>query len=662
MRMSAAVLIVDDSLTVRMSLMETLGAAGLDAEACGSLDEARGAIAARRLGLVILDVLLPDGDGIDLLKEIRDNPATHDLPVLLLSTEAEVVDRVRGLRTGANDYVGKPYEPAYLVARARELLQSNGAAAGVASETILVIDDSPTYRGALEEALQGAGFTVLSAASGEEGLRLAAEQRPTAIIVDGVLPGVSGAAFIRRIRLDAALRGTPCMLLTGSEDEGAEIRALESGADAFVRKEEDTGVVLARLTAVLRSASTQFDRRPAASLHAPKRILAVDDSDTYLQAVTDSLRGVGYEVVLARSGEEALDLLAVQPVDCVLLDLLMPGIGGEEACRRIKAVAATRDTPVIMLTGLEDRAAMIRGLSFGADDYIAKSSDFEVLCARVLAQMRRKQFEDENREIREQLLNKELEAAEARTAREVAEARAALVEELEHKNRELEAFSYSVSHDLRAPLRSIHGFSQALMEDYHDALPAQAQNYLRRVSAAADRMGTLIDDLLQLSQVGRAPMQTERVDLGAIAEAVIGALRRGDPDRSVDVVIENGLVAEGDPGLLRALLANLLGNAWKFTATTKAPSIAFTARRDGAATVYTVRDNGAGFDMTYADRLFAPFQRLHTTTEFPGTGIGLATVQRIVDRHGGRIWAEGETGKGAAFSWTLGTRYMGDKS
>ena len=659
--MSASVLIVDDSLTVRMSLMETLGVAGLDASACDSISEARAALAKGQPGLLILDVLLPDGDGIDLLKEIRDNPATEKLPVLLLSTEAEVADRVRGLRTGANDYVGKPYEPTYLVARARELLRNDPEADGASGNTILVIDDSPTYRGALEEALQAAGFAVLTAASGEDGLRVAAEHRPGAIIVDGVMPGASGGAVIRRIRLDAALRGTPCMLLTSSEDEGAEIRALESGADAFVRKEENIGIVLARLSAVLRSASTQLDRRSAASLHAPKRILAVDDSETHLQTVAEALRGVGYEVVLARSGEEALDLLAVQAMDCVLLDLLMPGIGGEETCRRIKAVAATRDTPVIMLTALEDRAAMIRGLSVGADDYIPKSSDFDVLCARVLAQMRRKQFEDENRQIREQLLNKELEAAEARMAREVAEARAALVEELEHKNRELEAFSYSVSHDLRAPLRSIHGFSQALMEDYHETLPSQAQNYLRRVCAAAERMGTLIDDLLQLSQVGRAPMQPELVDLGGMAQAIVGAFQRSNPERMMEVAIEDGLVVEGDPGLLRALLANLLGNAWKFTAKTEAPKITFTARRDGDVTVYTIRDNGAGFDMTYADRLFAPFQRLHTTAEFSGTGIGLATVQRIVDRHGGRIWAEGETGKGAAFSWTLGTRQTGDR-
>lgn len=658
--MSAAVLIVDDSLTVRMNLVETLGAAGLDTAACASIAEARAALAANRFALVILDVLLPDGDGIELLKEIRENPATGDLAVMLLSTEAEVRDRIRGLRTGADDYVGKPYEPAYLVARARELMGGRDDASG-AAETILVIDDSITFREALKYALEAAGFCVLTAGSGEEGLRIAAEQRPTAIIVDGVLPGVDGAAVIRRIRLDAALRSTPCLLLTGTEDEGAEIRALDSGADAFVRKEENVEVVLARLTATLRSAGTQLGRRAAASLHAPKRILTVDDSETYLRLIAGSLRGAGYEVVPARSGEEALELLAVQPVDCILLDLLMPGIGGEEACRRIKAVPAMRDTPVIMLTAIEDRDMMIRGLSAGADDYIAKSSDFDVLRARVLAQMRRKQFEDENRLIREELLHKELEAAEARAAREVAETRAVLVEELEHKNRELEAFSYSVSHDLRAPLRGIHGFSQALLEDYHEALAPQAQDYLRRVCAAAERMGELIDDLLQLSQVGRAPMQPQSVDLSAMAQAIVGALRQAEPERSVNALIAEGLVAEGDPGLLHALLANLLGNAWKFTATSASATIEFTATQNTGTVVYTIRDNGVGFDMAFAERLFAPFQRLHTVAEFPGTGIGLATVRRIVDRHGGSVWAEAEIGKGATFFWTLSRRVNGGR-
>ncbi|HTV87445.1 MAG TPA: response regulator [Stellaceae bacterium] len=428
--MSDPVLVVDDSLTVRMDLMATLGDAGLASTARATIAEARDALAGGTFALVILDVLLPDGDGIDLLREIRETPSTRATPVMLLSTESEVADRVRGMTTGADEYVGKPYERSYLVARARALIDRTAGSAAVSHRVaILVIDDSVTFREALRGVLEAASFRVVVASSGEEGLQVAARERPAAIIVDGVLPGLDGAAVIRTMRLDAALRSTPCLLLTGSEDASAELRALDSGADAFVHKEEDTRVILARLTAMLRSAGTGPNRRATASLHAPKRLLTVDDSDTYLQALAEALRGAGYEIVSARTGEQALQLLAVQPVDCILLDLQMPGIGGEETCRRIKAAPTLRDTPIVMLTSLEDREAMIRGLGAGADDYIAKSSDFEVVRARVLAQLRRKQFEDESRFVREELLRRELEATEAQAARQVAETRAALAEE-----------------------------------------------------------------------------------------------------------------------------------------------------------------------------------------------------------------------------------------
>jgi two-component system NtrC family sensor kinase len=648
--MAGTVLIVDDSLTVRMDLLEILGTAGFPTEACATLTEARQALARDRFALVILDVLLPDGDGIDLLEEIRAMPSAVDTAVMLLSTEAEIRDRIRGLRTGADEYVGKPYEPVYLIARARELMRPAGGVAASTAQAILLVDDSVTFREALKEALEGAGFRVLLAGTGEEGLRLAAAHRPAAMIVDGVLPGIDGGTVIRRIRLDAALRRLPCLLLTGSEDRGAEIRALDAGADAFVRKEEDVAIVLARLNAMLRSASTQVAEPAAPSLLGPKKILAVDDSETYLQELAGALRADGYELVLARSGEEALDLLAVQPVDCLLLDLMMPGIGGLETCRRIKSVPVMRDIPIVMLTAMEDRAAMIEGLGAGADDYVAKSSDFDLVRARVLAQLRRRQFEDENRLIREQLLHSELEAAEARAARELAETRAALVEELEWKNEELESFSYSVAHDLRAPLRSVDGFSQALLEDYHDKLDAEGQQYLRFLRESAQHMAQLIDDLLALSRVARIEFRREPVDLSLIAKAVAARLQQAHADHQVELVVAAGLVAEGDDRLLTIAFENLLGNAWKFTGRSAAARIEIGVTGDRT---YFVRDNGAGFDMAYASKLFGVFQRLHSTKEFQGTGIGLATVQRVVRRHGGRIWAEGAVGRGATFFFTL---------
>ncbi len=647
-------LIVDDSLTVRMDLTEAFEVAGFEPQACATMAEAREALRARTFAVVVLDVLLPDGDGIELLAWVRATPATSSLPVLLLSSEAEVRDRIRGLQTGADEYVGKPYDRAYVVARTQELLRRGSVeAAQSAAATVLVIDDSATFRNELRDALVGAGYEVVVAASGEEGLRVAADRRPAAIIVDGVMPGIDGATVIRRIRLDAALRTVPCVLLTASEGEGAELRALDAGADAFVRKEDALEVILAKVTAVLRRTSEGAGTPRAASVLGPKRILAVDDSATYLQALSDVLRGDGYDVILARSGEEALELLRVQPVDSILLDLMMPGLSGQETCRRIKATPATRDVPLMMLTANEDRDAMIQGLGAGADDYISKASEFDILRARLRAQLRRKQFEDENRHVHQELLRQELETTAARAARDLAQTRAALVEELERKNRELEAFSYSVSHDLRAPLRSIDAFSRILLTEYGDQLDEKGSHYLRRVCRAAGKMGELIDDLLALSRVGRAELRRARVDLSALARRVIADLVVKEPAHAVTAEIQDGLVVHADGGLMQVVLDNLLGNAWKFTAKVDQPTVAFGAEERDGTFIYFVRDNGAGFSMDHSAKLFSPFQRLHTSAEFPGTGIGLATVHRVVDLHGGRVWAEGAVGRGATVRFTV---------
>ncbi len=227
--------------------------------------------------------------------------------------------------------------------------------------------------------------------------------------------------------------------------------------------------------------------------------------------------------------------------------------------------------------------------------------------------------------------------------------------ELEAVNRELEAFSYSVSHDLRAPLRSIDGFSRIVLDDCTDKLDAQHVSYLQRVRAATQRMALLIDDLLKLSRVTRVEMTHELVDLSALAQTTVDDLRSAHPERPVEIRIEPGLTADGDPQLLRVTLENLLGNAWKFTGKSEHARIEFGALPDTVPNERTfyVRDNGAGFDMTYADKLFGAFQRLHDMSEFPGSGVGLASVQRVVRRHGGRVWAEAEVGRGATFYFTL---------
>jgi signal transduction histidine kinase len=235
-------------------------------------------------------------------------------------------------------------------------------------------------------------------------------------------------------------------------------------------------------------------------------------------------------------------------------------------------------------------------------------------------------------------------------------ARAEVEKALTLSNHELEAFSYSVAHDLRAPLRGISGFSTALLEDFGDKLDADAKGYLNRITAAAERMSVLIDALLSLSRVSRGELRREEVNLTRLAEGCVQRLRASDPSRDVEFVAAEGLYTSGDPGLLAAVLENLLSNAWKFTGARARAKISFGVEREHGSPVYFVKDDGAGFSMAHANKLFAPFQRLHSSDRFAGTGIGLATVQRIISRHGGRIWAESEEEKGATFYFTLSDR------
>jgi light-regulated signal transduction histidine kinase (bacteriophytochrome) len=251
--------------------------------------------------------------------------------------------------------------------------------------------------------------------------------------------------------------------------------------------------------------------------------------------------------------------------------------------------------------------------------------------------------------VREITKIKQAEAALRRLNQELEDRVHERTAKLEAANKELESFAYSVSHDLRAPLRAIDGFSLALAEDYGDQLNVVALDYLQRVRKGAQRMGLLIDDMLQLSRV-----KSQEVDLGEIAETVLQEFRAGEPERRVELTLGRDMRVQGDSRLLRVMLDNLLGNAWKFTAREAVSQIIFKQKTDQPGTFY-MSDNGVGFDMRHADKLFGAFQRLHRVTDFPGTGVGLATVQRIINRHGGRVWGEAQEGKGATFYFCIET-------
>ncbi|MBI1176338.1 response regulator [bacterium] len=357
------------------------------------------------------------------------------------------------------------------------------------------------------------------------------------------------------------------------------------------------------------------------------RILVVEDNETDALLIREAFAdcpGPAPEVVYVPRLGDGLERINDDHFDAALLDLALPDSSGLDTFVTFHQQAPR--LPVLVLTGLEDESIGAEAITRGAQDYLVKGQ----LPASLL--MRSIRYAIERQHFYRELDDRVRE----RTA------------QLALANRELDSFCHAVSHDLRAPLRSINGFGELLDKNHRNTLDDDGQRFLDRILEATGRMSELIDDLLSLSRVSRQELNFTPVDLSRLAQQVVETLRQNDPNRAVEVVIEEGLMVQGDGRLLRIVLENLLGNAWKFTSKTEGARIEVGREpAEEGEPVFHVRDNGAGFDMRYADKMFTAFQRLHHEEDFPGTGVGLATVQRIIHRHGGKVWAEGEPGEGA---------------
>jgi len=378
-------------------------------------------------------------------------------------------------------------------------------------------------------------------------------------------------------------------------------------------------------------------------------VLLVDDQPEGLLALEALLEGPERNIVKTRSGREALRQLLKADFALILLDVQMPDMDGFQTAELIRQRDSSKNTPIIFLTaGHKSEANIFRGYAVGAVDYVLKPIVPEILRSKVSVFVDLARQTELVRRQADQLRQSEQEALQ------LAQARANLLAELEAANRELEAFAYSVSHDLRAPLRRINGFAGILLEDFSAQLDPVAKGYLERVSEAGRHMCQLLDDLLNLSRVTRKELTRRRTDLDSLVKEVWDSLQPEIEGREIEWQIGRLPTVECDPGLIKQVFANLLLNAIKYTRPRQRATIQVDQMIcDGQPAVF-VRDNGVGFDMKYADKLFGVFQRLHRQEDFEGTGVGLATVQRIIHKHGGRVWAEAEPYKGATFYFTLG--------
>jgi light-regulated signal transduction histidine kinase (bacteriophytochrome) len=359
--------------------------------------------------------------------------------------------------------------------------------------------------------------------------------------------------------------------------------------------------------------------------------LIVDDEAPQMQALCNTLGDHGYETHGFRDGATALEALGSARFDLLLADLMMPGMDGIALLQAAKQI--DQDLVGIIMTGEGTITSAVEAMKTGALDYILKPFKLSVILP-VLARA---------------LAVRDLRIANAKLERGILERTA----ELEAANKELEAFAYSVSHDLRSPLLVITGSAEMLIEDYAKHMPADAQQIARNIIMGSERMTQIISDLLRLSRLGRQALVQSSVNIATLVRDVLAELQREQSGRRIDIRVGDLPDCIGDPALLKQVFTNLLSNAFKFTRDKEKPVIEVSSRRQADENVYCVQDNGAGFDMEQAKELFGAFQRFHSAQEFEGTGVGLSIVHRIIQRHGGRVWAEAEPDKGASFYFSL---------
>ncbi len=565
---------------------------------------------------------------------VMDAPAGGALFVIMLPLKAPagaLPAESADAPSGAPGYASGDAAPLALTGFYPPAARSPMPAATTDAPHVLVVEDNPDMSAFLAEVLSQ-HYRVTCAHDGRAGLESALAHPPDLILSDLMMPRMGGEHMVQALRRYRQFDDVPIVMLSAKEDDALRVRLLRSHVQEYLPKPFLVDEVLARVGALLaaqqrtRSRLRRSEERFRATFEqAAVGIAHVAPEGRWLRVngTLCEIVGYAYDELLARSFQD-ITYPADLDIDLGLVGQLLAGEiphysldkrylhkNGTSVWVRI-TVALVRDQrqrPEYFIVVVEDIRAR-------------KAAEAEVL--RLNAGLERR--------------------VEERTA------------ELQAANSELDSFAYAVSHDLRAPLRAMRGFSEALAEDFGEALPADAHPYIEQIRFATRQMGGLIDGLLALSRSTLAELHQDEIDLSALTNAILAGLAQADPHRQVAASVQPGLTVRGDLRMVDAMMRNLLGNAWKYTRDVAQPAIRVSAQRLDGMDVVCVVDNGAGFDMAQAGKLFKPFQRLHRADEFPGTGIGLATVQRIVQRHGGTLQAQGEPGRGARFCFNLPRR------
>jgi PAS domain S-box-containing protein len=523
---------------------------------------------------------------------------------------------------------------------------------------ILVVDDDKNNVSYLETLFRAQGFHVTTADNGAKALDSARKDPPDIIISDILMPVMDGFMLCRQWKNDSRLKNIPFVFYTATyTDPKDEKLANDLGADLFIIKPQEPDVLLDIVQKVM------ADRKPEIIEKTPeveipeeevlkeynktlfrKLEKKIDELETANQTIKESetkyrslieTTNTGFAIIdvegkVLDANKEYIRLSGHNILQQIIGRKVTGWTAGHDRARNAEKVKECLKQGFVRDLEIDyvDKDGRVMPVEINATAVEMTGGTVIMTLCRDITE--RKKAEDEIRHLNE-----------------------SLEQRVRERTTELEAFSYSVSHDLRAPLRAIDGFSQALLEDYENRLDAQGKDYLTRIRTSTRLMAELIEDLLKLSRITRTDMDIVPVNMTRMAQSIIYELQKSHPQRIVNIKIAGSLEDSADPRLIRIVLENLLGNAWKFTGKKTIAEIEFGSTKKDNKKVYFIRDNGAGFDMEYAERIFAPFQRLHNVEEYPGTGIGLATVRRIINRHGGTVRAEGVPGQGATFYFTL---------